>query len=62
MQVQVLGLVKVGFHLQVQRADLVVMSTKQLDILMNNMDSMLRAITDNGYLAKIQMTLDGVTT
>lgn len=60
MLVQVLGLVKVAFHLQIQRADLVVMSTSQLDILINNMDTIMKAIIDKGYLAKIQMTLDGV--
>ncbi len=62
MQVPVLGLVQVSFHLQVRRADLVLVSTKELDILMNNMDTLLKGITDKGYLAKIQMTLDGVTT
>ncbi len=62
MPVQVLALVKVSFHLQAQRADLAVISMSQLDILMNNMDTIQRAITDKGYLVKIQMIIDGVTT
>ncbi len=54
------GLVQVSFHLQVRRADLVVMSMRQLDILMNNMAVMQNHIIEQGYLVKAQLTLDGV--
>ncbi len=59
MQAQVPELAQVSFHLQVRRADLVVISMSQLGILMSNMDTMQKAIIDKGYLVEIQMIIDG---
>ncbi len=59
MLAQVPALVQVSFHLRVRRADLALVSTKELVILIDNMDTIQRAIIDKGYLVKIQMILDG---
>ncbi len=60
MPAQVLGLVQVDFRLQVRKADLAVISMKQLDTLMNNMVVIQSRIIDKGYLVTVRMTLDGV--
>ncbi len=60
MSAQVLGLVQVDFRLQVRKADLAVISMKQLDTLMNNMVVIQSRIIDKGYLVTVRMTLDGV--
>ncbi len=60
MLVQVQGLVQVSFNLQVRKADTTVLSTTQLAILIDNMDTMQRNIISKGYLVKAQMIVDGV--
>ncbi len=62
MLVQVLVFPQVNFHLQVQKEGLVVLSMKELDMLMKSMDYVLRVITSRGYSVKTQVILDGVTT
>ncbi len=62
MRAQVLGLAQVDFRLQVRKADLALVSMKELDMLMNDMVIVLNRITSKDYSAVLQMTLDGVTT
>lgn len=62
MQVQVPALVQVNFHLLVRKADLAVMSMKELDILTRDMDDVMNLIISKGYSATSQVTLDGVMT
>ncbi len=62
MLVQVQGLVQADFLLQVRRADLALISTKELDIMMNTMVGILNSIIVKGYLVQLKVTIDGVTT
>ncbi len=62
MQVQVQGLAQVGFHLQVRKAGLALISMKELDTLMNDMVDVMNRITSKDYSVILQMTLDGVMT
>ncbi len=62
MQVQVLGSVQVDFRLQVRKADLALISMKDLDILMNSMEAVLNLTIDKGYLVTSRVMLDGVMT
>ncbi len=55
-----LGLVQVDFHQQVRKADLEVMSTKELDTLMIDMAIAMKVITSRGYLVTGQVIINGV--
>ncbi len=60
-----LGLVlpQVNLTLQVRKADLSVLSTKEADMLLRNIMIMIRSLTMNkGYSVKTQVMLDGVMT
>ncbi len=61
MLVLVLGLVQVNFHLQVRKADLALISMKQVDTLMKHMENVMNLTIVNDYSVRVQMTLDGVT-
>jgi len=60
--VQVQGLAQVSFRLQVRRADLALISMKELDILMSDMVDVQNRITSKDFTVILQMTLDGVMT
>ncbi len=60
MLVQVLELVQVNFLLQVRKADLVVMSMRERDILTRHMVDAMNLIIAKGYSVRIQTTFDGV--
>ncbi len=60
MLVQVLEFLQANFRLQVRKVALEPMSTKELDILMSNMATVLNPIIGKDYSVTIQMTLDGV--
>ncbi len=62
MPVQVQESVQVDFLLQVRKADLGLMSMRQVDILMKDMDSVLKLIIDRGYLVEPRVTFVGVMT
>ncbi len=53
---------QVTFHLVVRKADLEVISMKQLDILMTAMVTKLKTTISKDYLVIAQVTLDGVMT
>ncbi len=53
---------QVDFHLRVRKVDLVPLSMKELDTLMKGMDIVQNHIIKLGYLARVQVTLDGVMT
>ncbi len=55
-------LVQVVFHLQVRKADLALVSMKELAILMTDMDIAQKTIIDRGYLVTVLQTFSGVTT
>ncbi len=60
MLVLVLAFLQLNFLLQVRRADLAQISTKELDGLTRTMATALKVITNKDYLVTGQMTLDGV--
>ena len=60
MPVQVPELAQVSFRLQVRKAGLELISTKELDTLMTDMVDVLNRITSKDYSVILQMTLDGV--
>jgi len=60
--VQVPELVQVNFLLQVRRADLALVSMKELDTLMKDMALAMKVITSRDYLVKSQVIIDGVMT
>ncbi len=60
MLVVVLGLVQADFHLQVRKADLAVISMKELGILMNAMEVVTNATIEIGYIITLKVQLDGV--
>ncbi len=53
---------QVVFNLVVRKADLEVISMKELDILMTAMVTELKVITSKDYLVVAKVTLDGVMT
>jgi len=58
--VQVQGLAQVDFLLQVRKADLALVSMKELDTLMNDMEDVLNRITSKDYSVILRLTLNGV--
>ncbi len=54
------GLVQVSFHLQVRKADLALVSMKELDIMMKIMDHVQSHIIDKGYLVRTSLITSGV--
>ncbi len=61
MDLQVPEYIQVVFHLIVRKGDLSPLSQTQQDTLIQTMDSMRKAIIEKGYLANLQVHLDGVT-
>jgi len=58
--VQVPESVQVNFHLQVRKADLALVSMKELVTLMKDMERAMKVITSRDYLVKTQVIIDGV--
>ncbi len=62
MLVLLQGLVQVDFHLEVRRADLALISMKELAILMNVMGAVQNPIIVKDYLVSVKVILNGVMT
>ncbi len=62
MLVQVPESVQVDFHLRVRKADLELISMKELDTLMKDMALAMKVITRRDYLVTHQVIIDGVMT
>ncbi len=60
MPVQVQGLAQVGFRLLVRKEGLELISMKELDTLMNDMEDVQNRITSKDCSVILQVTLDGV--
>jgi len=54
------GLVQVSFLLQVRKADLALVSTKELNNLMRSMAGVLNRTIGNAYSVKTRVIIDGV--
>ncbi len=56
------GLVQVDFLLQVRKADLALISMKELDFLMNLMERVQSLTIEEDYLVTLKLTSSGVMT